>query len=334
MRGTPWVFLSLATAIGGCTIGCGHGTEEATSRSGASALTTAAPSLLKWGSEEGAVGLRPNAEDHLAQGAAAIAVAASGEVLVLDGVNRRVVAIGKDGATHTAISNLPNDADDIAVAPDGAVAVYGALSEKVTIFDHGQRAQEIAIPRVFHDVDRVAIGASRRVSFRTGLGETLELGSPSFPLPLDVTLASKKEGAVLLRDRSGVRGEVTRDQDGHLHAALVRVASGTSDQRTKVLSSYALDADAVHVVGAVGDVACARLEHVSDAGGVIAVKREAVCIDMDTNRETLRVNLGSPGMYAPRGELAVGGTPAVLAFALPEDDGLHVTTYAIGGGVK
>ena len=333
MRATPWVFLSLATAIGGCTIGCGHGSEETTNRSGASALS-ATPSLLKWGSEDGAIGLRPNAEDHLAQGAAAIAVAPSGDVLVLDGVNHRVLALGRDGATHTAISNLPNDADDIAVGPDGAIAIYGALTQKVTIFDHGQRAQEIAIPRVFRDVDRIALGASRRVSFRTGLGETLELGSPSFPLPLDVALASKREGAVLLRDRSGVRADVTRDQDGHVHAALDRVATGSSDQRARVLSSHALDADALHLVGAVGNVACARLEHVSDAGGAIAVKREAVCVDMDSNHETLRVNLGSPGMYVPRGELAVGGTPAVLAFAMPDDDGLHVTTYAIGEGVK
>ena len=333
MRATPWVFLSLATAVGGCTIGCGRGSDETTNGSGASALT-GAPSLLKWGSEDGAIGLRPNAEDHLAQGAAAIAVAPNGDVLVLDGVNHRVLSVGKDGATHTAISNLPTDADDLAIGTDGAVAIYGALSQRVTIFDHGQRAQEIAIPRIFHDVDRIAIGASRRVSFRTGLGETLELGSPSFPLPLDVTLASKKEGAVLLRDHSGVRAEVTRDRDGHTRAALVRVRSGSSDQRASVVSSYALDADGIHLVGAAGNVACARLEHVSEAGGAISVKREAACVDMDSNRETLRVNLGAPGIYVPRGELAVGGAPAVLAFALPDDDGLHVTTYAIGGGVK
>ena len=334
MRATPWVFLSLATAIGGCTIGCGHGSDDTTGRAAQSALTMAAPSLLKWGSEENAIGLRPNAADHLAQGAAAIAVAPTGEVLVLDGVNRRVVAIGKDGTTRTAVSNVPSDADDIAVGPDGAIAVYGALTQKVTIFDHGQRAQEMAIPRVFHDVDRIALGASRRVSFRTGLGETLELGSPSFPLPLDVTLASKKEGAALLRDHTGVRAEVTRGEDGRVHAALVRVASGSSDQRATVLSSHALDADALHVIGAVGNVACARLEHVSSASGAISVEREAVCVDMAADRETLRVDLGAPGMYTPRGELAVGGVPAVLAFALPDDDGLHVTTYAIGGGVK
>ncbi len=332
MRAAPWVFLSLAGAVGGCTVGCSHSPDEHGASSSAT-LSAATPSLLKWGSEDGAIGLRPNASDHLAQGASAIALAPNGEVDVLDGVNARVLVIGKDGATRTAISNLPADADDIAVAPDGAIAVYGALTQKITIFDHGQRAQEIAIPRVFHDVDRISIGPSRRVGFRTGLGETLTLGSPSFPLPLDVTLASKREGAAILRDGTGVRGEVTRDQDGHPHAALVRVARG-GGERAEVVGSYALDADALHVVGAVGSVACARLEHVSDSSGAILVKREAVCVDMDSNREMLRVDLGVPGMYTPRGELAVGGAPAVLAFAHPEDDGLRITTYAIGGGVK
>lgn len=333
MRATPWVFLSLATAIGGCTIGCGHGSDEPREGASASALSTN-EAALAWGNGEAAVGLRPNAADHLAQGASAIAVAQDGSVLVLDGVNRRVVAIDRAGATHVALTDLPSDADDLAVAPDGAVAVYGALTGRVTIFDHGQRQQEIAVPRTFHDLDRISIGPSRRVSFRTGLGETFELGSPSFPLPLDVTLASKKEGAVLLRDKTGVRAEVTHDKDG-THAALVRVRTATApDERTTRISSHALTADALHVVGAVGNVACARLEHVATVNGALAVDREAVCVDMDTDRETLRVRLGAPGMYVPRGELAVGGAPAVLAFAKPEDDGLHVTTYRIGGGAK
>ncbi|MGH7282283.1 MAG: hypothetical protein ACRELY_12205, partial [Polyangiaceae bacterium] len=326
----PRVFLSLA--IGGCTVACSHAPAEPGSSSNAAAVSVSAPSVLEWGSDEGAIGLRPNAPDHLAQGASAIAVAPDDAVFVLDGVNARVLSMAKDGSTRVAISNLPVDADDIAIGPDGAVAVYGALTQKITIFDHGQRAQEIAVPRVFREVDRISLGASRRVSFRTGLGETLELGSPSFPLPLDVVLASKREGAVMLRDGTGVRAEVTRDKDGHTHAALVRVAKGAGE-RAEIVGSHALDAGAIHVVGAVDNIACARLEHVSNASGAISVKREAVCVDMDSDRETLRVDLGAPGMYTPRGELAVGGAPAVLAFAHPEDDGLRITTYAIGGGV-
>ena len=328
MRGRlSWVTLTLA--LGLAASACGRSADEHPS-SNASALSPSPTSFfLPWGSGDGHAGLRPNAVDHLAQGPAALAVTTNDHVLVLDGVNRRVLDLAPDGSVSVARRELPADADDLAVGTDGSIAVFGALSHDVSFVGEHGASSCVHVPSTFTDVDRIAVGASRRVSFRTGFGETYTLGSPSFPLPLDVALASKREGAAILSDGSGIRAIVEHDEKG-AHASLVRsIVIDTGEVRT--VRAFALDADALHVEGSIGAIACARLEHVTNDGAVIAVKREAVCVDTNDDREVLRVDLGAPGLYVPRGEIAIGGSPPVLAFALPEDEGLRVTVTRLGG---
>lgn len=323
------VMMALALGVGAW--GCGRSTEEHAASSQGALSPSSTAFFLPWGAGDAHVGLRPNARDHLAQGPAAVVVTDAGHVLVLDGVNRRVLELAPDGKARTARPSLPADADDLALAPNGSIAIFGALTRDVSFLDE-RVSGVVHVPTTFVDVDRVAVGPSRRVSFRTAFGETFTLGSPSFPLPLDVVLASKKEGAAILADGSGVRAVVTHDETG-AHAALVRTHVGETGE-TRTMRTFTLDADAVHVEGASGAIVCARLEHVAADGDAIAVKREAVCVDMDRGRETMRVDLGAPGLYVPRGELAVGGSPPLLAFAHPEDDGLRVSLTRVDGDAR
>jgi hypothetical protein len=86
---------------------------------------------------------------------------------------------------------------------------------------------------------------------------------------------------------------------------------------------------AVRVVGAAGDVVCARIERVTQ-DTALAVEREALCLDAGTGQVLVSKPLGRPGLYTMHEDLAVGGSPPVLAFARPEADGLALERIALG----
>jgi hypothetical protein len=101
-----------------------------------------------------------------------------------------------------------------------------------------------------------------------------------------------------------------------------------------VASSFRIpDGDTAHIVGARGDVACVRIEHVTGTT-TVSVTRELFCVNVTTKTTVLRADLGAPGLYVPRRDFALGGakgTGMTLAFMKPTDEGLVVTVWNVEG---
>ena len=89
----------------------------------------ASPAVVQrgWGSGPDELGARAANESN-PEGPMAI-VAANGELVVLDQVNARVVRFGADGAARGTIPIAPDTAQDIAVGPDGRVAVLDRVTD-------------------------------------------------------------------------------------------------------------------------------------------------------------------------------------------------------------
>lgn len=293
--------------------------------SGASADGSTAR-LLPWSERGAGVGLRPAVPERAAFGAPAIAVGPGGQVFVLDAVNARVVRVDRGEAIPVA--EVPKDADDLAIGPDGAIAVRRSVRPEVLVFDpDGTPAGRLDTSAV-ESAESITLGLSRRVIVTTPFQETFALGSPSFPQLAAAVHVGKREGAAFLEGGAGVAA-VRRD-DGELE---LRVSSPRGSTRLALGRG-----DAARVVGASGSIACARVEHVSQrsASGAedapIEVEREVACLDVATGRSALRVRLPAPGTYVPRRELAFAGT--TLAFAHPTDDGLSITTWTVEAGAR
>ncbi len=315
-------FSALALAL----VACVSEGEKASVASSAQPLTETSQ-LLSWGTGDGQLGVFLSAKDRAARGPSAVAVGPQGQVVVLDGVNGRVMRV-EDGKA-VRVSRAPKDADDLTVGPDGAIGVLGALSGKVSLFNpDGDAAGEVLVPRLFRDVDGVAIGPSRRIIVTNAFQERWVIGSPSVPMPVDVALRTKREGIAELPDGRGLA--VSKTEAG----IEMLVFSAGADERTRVDARWAVapGADAARIVGVSGNIACMRVERLGQGSAAIDVARQAVCVDATTGREALRRDLPAPGLYVPRHELAFGGVPATLAFVHPEDSGLRVMTWTVGKG--
>lgn len=309
-------------------LGCDGATRELrSSHASSSAPLFGAPSeqLHSWGGGGQGLGFRPSVYERLALGPTAVAVDPAGRVLVLDALNGRVARIQESGKLST-IATVDRDADDLAVGPDGAIAVHHQTTTTIDVFDPSGRRIGALDAGIVRDVDAVSLGRSRQVSVTNAFQETYLLGSPSFPQPAEAVLLSKREGAAMLPDRTGL--VVVRRDDGVVELRAIASAEG-DDDRARVRARLELgNASAARVVGAYGSVACARLEHVDQAAsGELAVRREAVCVDLASGREALRVDLPAPGAYVPRRELVFAyGTLALLR---PEAGGARVTRWNV-----
>lgn len=255
------------------------------------------------------VGFVPAARDQAARGAPAIAVDGGGHVFVLDAVNGRVLR--KAGEELLSVAEVPRDADDLAIGPDGAIAVRRSVKPEVLVLDAGGRRVGIVDTSAVPDADGIALARSRRVIVTTPFQESFSLGSPAMPQLPAAILASKTEAPI-----AGVR---TDDGELELRAGADRLSLGKGD--------------AVRVVGIEGDVACVRIEHVgTDAEGAVLTRREAACADVRAKRTLFRRELPAPGAYLPRRELAFAG--GVLAFARVTDAGVEITTWKIERGAR
>ncbi|MFH2005989.1 MAG: hypothetical protein ABI333_05315 [bacterium] len=288
--------------------------------------------LLGWGDGVNQVGLLPRATEQLAQGPAAVAVGPDGAAFVLDRRNGRVLRL--DGNDVSVAAAVPVDAEDLAVsaAPGEALlAAYSPLRARVWLRDAGKPAGEVAVPRVLRLTRGIVLGASRQVLVHNAHQETYRLGSPSTPRLLASVLHSKREGACFLADGSGVAVRRRSDQ----RAELLVLGQG---ERAPVKRSFVLPDTvmAARIVGTADGVVCLRLEKAGPAaGGQVDVLREAVCLNADSGAEVFRRALPAPGVFLPRRELALGGSPARLAFIHAEAGGLrvHLWTLRVGKGV-
>jgi hypothetical protein len=333
---TKGMLAGFALVSATCALACGRerpdesgarATENALSSSAAASPRT---SLVPWGNGDDALGLQQAATESLAQGVTAIGVLADGTAIALDRQKSRVVRLDLEGRRAVKLADVPRDADDLATDEAGAFVVLGALTGKASLFDasRGLKAEPVGsvdVPRVFQDIDGLALAPSHRVIVRTSFQETFTVGSPAAPLPVDVAIRTRREGAVSLGDKLGVQGRALGR--GKLEIVVV----DTQAEHAPVLSRFAIDGDAVQIVGAAGGVVCARVEHLGTSVGPIQVTREAVCIDATTGATKLRAALPAPGLYVPRRELAMGGRPLTLVHARPEEAGVFVTTWTIGG---
>ncbi|MDB4993251.1 MAG: hypothetical protein JWM74_683, partial [Myxococcaceae bacterium] len=206
-----FALLSAASAIA-----CGREHEESGARATENALSSTAAastprtSLVSWGAADDALGLQPAASESLAQGVSAIAVLADGTTIALDRQKSRVVRLDLDGRRAVKLADVPRDADDLATDEAGAFVVLGALTGKASIFDasRGPKAEAVGsvdVPRVFQDVEGLALAPSHRVMIRSSFQETFTVGSPAAPLPVDVAIRTRREGAVPL-DADGKLG--------------------------------------------------------------------------------------------------------------------------------
>jgi hypothetical protein len=244
-------------------------------------------------------------------------VAPDGAPLVLDRLNRRVLRLGVDGRPPQVAAEVPEDAEDLAVAADGTLALYSPWRARVWVHGGGTPV-EMAVPRTLREIRGVALGPSRQVLLDTAYQETFSLGSPSMPQTATAILAQRREGAVLLADGRGVavrllpdgRPEVLLRRPGERLDAAVRF-----DLPERVL--------AARIVGAAGRAVCLRLEQAA-AGPTFTVQRQVVCHDVDGGARLLQRDLPAPGLYVPAREVAVGGSPARVAFLEATAAGLRV----------
>ena len=308
-------------ALAACTADAPRPEESGTA---AQAVTGGWESVkLPWGKGRGEAGLRPAAPELLAEGPSSVAVAPSGEVLVLDRLNERVIAIGAGGAI-TTLASVPRDAEHIAAGPGGVIAAWSPLRATVWLTGRDGRALgEIAVPRELREIARIDVGISHRVAAVSALQETLQLGSPRAPLDLAAALRTRREGAAFLADGRGVAARRAESGGGELFA--YRSVKPGDDAKPEIAWTFPIAGPvaAVRVIGASGKALCARVERVTQ-DTTIAVEREALCVEVGTGKVLLQRALGRPGVAPLHEDVAVGGDPAVIAFAVAEEDGLRV----------
>ncbi len=308
----------LALAIAACT-------PAADTAGTTSELTgTCRDTRLPWGSDAGEVGLSPAVPESLATGPLAAAIAPTGDVLVLDQLNARVIAIDPRGDVRT-VAELPRDAEELAVGEDGAFAIYSPLRSHAWWFESdGRPAGELAIDRTLRHVVGIELATSRRLVLHTAYQERFVVGSPSAPVALATVLSGKREGTALLPDGRGV---ATRASSGRAELVVLTNPPGRKSQIAQ-LHSLPGSADAAMVVGTTGTIACLRVEQLAaQRGDVIDVRRRAVCLDVATGRVVTDLPLAKPGIYQPRHDLAVAGSTLAVLDAQP--DALVVRTCEV-----
>lgn len=324
-----WVCVCLALTAIGCSISPPD--ETGVANKGVETESDAPQcreTLLAWGSGAGQVGVMPAGEERLARGAPALAVAQSGLLFLLDSVNGRVLAVDRAGTAH-AFAEVSRDAEEIAVGPDGAVAVFSPLRSRVWVFGpDGAPAGELAVPRSLRNLTGISLKSSRRIEVHNAYQDTFDLGSPAVPLDEPSMLRSKSEGAILIADGRGVKARASSDRT--VEMIVVRNEHGKTENRHRETRyPLPLAADALQIAGATGNTACFRTETLDPAAHRVVVSRQVVCADTESGRVLFQSALPAPGAYVPRREVAVGGAKPTVAWHHPETDGLRVVTCEV-----
>ncbi len=282
--------------------------------------------FLIWGDQHQQIGFRPQGAERRAEGASSVAVGPQGEVYLLDRLNRRVLQVRRGDLK--IIANVPVTAEELAVGPTGTLAVYSPLHAWVRLFDDGVMTGQIRIPRVLRQIRQIGLGASRLVSYQNAYQETLTLGTPSMPQRLETVLHSRRKGAFFLPDGTGVAARLS--PDARPEVLLLGSTEKSPPKARFILKEKVL---AARIVGVTGQVICLRLE-LEVPGESLTVVRRAVCLDARDGQQLLNKDLSHPGLYVPRIELTLGGSPPRLAFIKPEREGLQLTVWTLDPAVE
>jgi hypothetical protein len=317
--GLGWFAVALGcAAFLACT--ASSSSEEAAGESSAELARAALPDELTFELSWSEVTLRPAGNEIVADGPSAVAALPNGEVLVLDRLAGRVIALAHGQAPRT-VAAVAKDAQDLVAGPDGAFVAFSPMRATAWFFDaSGKGFGQLEVPREIRELTSLTLGKSRRLSVQTGYQELLDIGSPSAPIALPVVLAGKREGALVLDDGRGIAVQASNDQ-----VKLLVVSQPTPDQRSQVVRSFTLPhaATAARIVGRSGSTVCVRSERVTSTPA-IQVDRRAICLDAVTGDVIHDRALPAVGVYLPRTELAVGG--GRLLFLHPTDAGLSITS--------
>jgi len=324
-------------AIAFAMAACGHDGDKAGGAEGAtgsrrSALEQGTSVTIPWGEGSGGLGFRARVTEETegaALGVPAVAVGRGG-VYLLDALHGRVARL--EGDTLTTVASVPVDADDLAIGPDGAFAVRRSVKPEVLVFGPDGAPAGAVDTSAVEVVSTITLGRSRQVFAQNGFQETFAFGSPSMPQPAGQVLAGKREGAAFLPAGQGL--VAVRTETGELELRSVYALGRESAQRKGLAETVALGkGSAARIVGTSGNVACLRLEAVTqDATGALVTSREAACVDVAAGKIVLRTKLPPPGTYVPRRELAFAGN--TLVFARPSESGLEVSTWKVPGAAR
>jgi hypothetical protein len=283
---------------------------------------TAEGRLLPWGDGPTEVSLEPAAFERLAEGPSAVAVGPDGAVFLLDRLNGRVLRLTAGGAQVAA--DVPEEAMDLAVGPDNALAAYSPFMARVWIYQpDGRFMGEVGVPREIRLARGIRLINSRRAVLHTADQATHLLGSPSAPLRLPEVLHSRRSGEYQLDSGLGVTVELDAER-----RPVVSLREPRGSGRAERSFTLPEAVSAARIVGVSGSIACLRLERAED-GPPISVARSAVCIDLTSGDGILERALPPPGLYLPRRELALGGDPPALVFIHPEREGLRVHAWPV-----
>jgi len=282
---------------------------------------------LSWSDDHSGLQQRPQGHEQLATGPSAVAVTPQGAVLVLDRLAGRVVRVvaATDGdASAQTLMQVPVDVEDLSVGRDGALLAFSPVRATAWLYEaNGEAVGNMTVSRELRELQHVELGPSRTLHVRNAYQELINIGSPSAPLPLDVALKTKREGAAQLADGRGV---AVRVNGGRAELLVMRQAD--QENRAAVDARFGIvgDVDGARVIGIHDQTACLRLERVSSTP-TISVTRRAYCVDVSNGSLVLDAALGTPGSYVPRRELAMGG--GYLAFMRPDDNGVSLTRWTL-----
>jgi len=313
--------------IGVVAVGLGCIDAEAPPASGVLQRGVAAPTcvsqLVRWGTADAELGVALPGPEVAARGPLAVGMRGK-DAIVLDNQRQRVVLVNPQGALRTIAEGVDMTAEDVAVGPQGDIAVYSPVRGLVEVFAAaGDRLGQVSVPRSLRHTARVALGTSRRVYAYSGLQERHTLGSPSAPLALDTVVRSKVEGAWRVSDRKGV---VAVAADGSAELRVVHdQGDGNRPEVSEVLPVLG-HVDAIQIIAGEGAIVCARAETVNQGSTVVEVARRLVCADVGEGRWVMDQPLAEPGLYVPGRELAVARDGAVLrtVSARPTTAGLEL----------
>jgi hypothetical protein len=316
--------LLLVAFFAGCGESESDSTARATGNTGSAALAQLPETVtLELGWNEAT--LRAASSESVAEGPSAVAALPNGDVLVLDQLGERVTRLSYDEPART-VTSVARDTRDLVASADGGFVTFSPMRATASYFDAaGKSAGVLHVPRELRELTGLSIGASRRLTVKTGYQELYTLGSPAAPVALPSMLAGKREGAALLPSGEGVAVQAAGEQ-----LKLIVLSQPTTETRSHAVRSFSLphSASAGRIVGTEGNRVCLRTERVTSTP-TIDVTRRALCLDAATGEIVLDRELPAVGVYLPRTELSVGG--GRLVFLHPTPEGLHVTSSRIGG---
>jgi hypothetical protein len=330
-----WYLAGAAVAVLGACVGARESEPVGETRSAVAATRAAeaAPVLpqrfertFSWGTGAEELRRTPKVAESVVHGPNAVAVSADGRPVVLDRLGGRVVTFDAVSALRT-LATVSVDSEDIAAGGDGTWLAFSPVRARAALFDvQGQPVGELAVLRELRDLVGFELGLSRRVRVRTALQETVELGSPSAPLPLPVVQRTKREGAHQLPDGRGVAVRAVASG-----VALV-VVSQPADEATRSEVDKELGLPgaltSARIVGGRGSVVCLKGESV-ESTPALAVKRRVLCVDVASGSVLFDEALPAPGLYVPRTEVAFGA--GRLTFIHPTEKGLTITSVRVLG---